>query len=534
MAHTLLLKRSTTTTATPTSGQLSAGELAINTTDEAIFFKNNAGSVKALSAMSDLTSNLVTIASNQTISGTKTFSAAVTLTNDLFINGGALRSSSSSMTMFATNVATLDVGLVATTVNIGAAASTTTSIRGGTLVGNTATQNVFNATATTVNAFGAGTSITFGGTSGFTNIRNTTTKLGNTTATLTTTNNGTTTAANHLTVSPYGDLILAPNADVTIGGSRPSILIENDDAGTGRIRLGGGNVQILATTDALESSAPALLQFYDSDLTNYVALRANSSIGTNNIYTLPASVGSANQVLSISSVAGNDATLTWTTVSAGGSPGGSDTQVQFNDGGSTFGGDAGLTYNKTTDTLTVTGDVAVNGGDLTTTAGTATIFNSNATTLSIGGATSSTINVGATGGTSTIDMNKNIFKRPEMRGYFESLGTVTYTGGKVQDLSVDLSTGNLFVYTTTGTIVTFSVTNLPSKANTSVGFTIVLTCGDNLYDVDFGTVASTTVKWAGGTAPTNSNVAGRTDVVSYVTYDGGTTWYGFVGGLNFQ
>ena len=37
---------------------------------------------------------------------------------------------------------------------------------------------------------------------------------------------------------------------------------------------------------------------------------------------------------------------------AGGTPGGSDTQVQFNDGGS-FGGDAGLTYNKTTDVLTI-------------------------------------------------------------------------------------------------------------------------------------------------------------------------------------
>ena len=36
--------------------------------------------------------------------------------------------------------------------------------------------------------------------------------------------------------------------------------------------------------------------------------------------------------------------------SGGGTPGGTDTQVQFNDGGS-FGGDAGMTYNKTTDTL---------------------------------------------------------------------------------------------------------------------------------------------------------------------------------------
>lgn len=36
----------------------------------------------------------------------------------------------------------------------------------------------------------------------------------------------------------------------------------------------------------------------------------------------------------------------------GGTPGGSDTQIQFNDGGS-FGGDSAFTYNKTTDTLTV-------------------------------------------------------------------------------------------------------------------------------------------------------------------------------------
>lgn len=35
-----------------------------------------------------------------------------------------------------------------------------------------------------------------------------------------------------------------------------------------------------------------------------------------------------------------------------GTPGGADTQVQFNDGGA-FGGNAGLVYNKTTDTLTV-------------------------------------------------------------------------------------------------------------------------------------------------------------------------------------
>jgi len=44
--------------------------------------------------------------------------------------------------------------------------------------------------------------------------------------------------------------------------------------------------------------------------------------------------------------------------------GGSDTQVQFNDGGSELGGDAGLTYNKSTDALTATGNIT--GGNVTT------------------------------------------------------------------------------------------------------------------------------------------------------------------------
>lgn len=57
----------------------------------------------------------------------------------------------------------------------------------------------------------------------------------------------------------------------------------------------------------------------------------------------------------------------------GGTPGGSDTQVQFNDGGSAFGGDAGLVFNKTTNKLTAGGDVELNdGGTFTTTLQTVT------------------------------------------------------------------------------------------------------------------------------------------------------------------
>lgn len=51
--------------------------------------------------------------------------------------------------------------------------------------------------------------------------------------------------------------------------------------------------------------------------------------------------------------------------SGGGTPGGSDTQVQFNDAGA-FGGDAGLTYNKTTNVLKITsGELNVPGAGAT-------------------------------------------------------------------------------------------------------------------------------------------------------------------------
>jgi hypothetical protein len=51
---------------------------------------------------------------------------------------------------------------------------------------------------------------------------------------------------------------------------------------------------------------------------------------------------------------------------------GSDTQVQFNDGGK-LGGDSGLVFNKTTNKLTAGGDVELNdGGSFTTTLQTVT------------------------------------------------------------------------------------------------------------------------------------------------------------------
>jgi len=45
MANTILNKRSSTASSVPSAGSLGAGEIAINTTDEKIYFKNTGGSV---------------------------------------------------------------------------------------------------------------------------------------------------------------------------------------------------------------------------------------------------------------------------------------------------------------------------------------------------------------------------------------------------------------------------------------------------------------------------------------------------------
>ena len=47
---------STTASAVPSAGNLVAGELAINTIDEKLYFKNSAGTVKQIASSSSVTS----------------------------------------------------------------------------------------------------------------------------------------------------------------------------------------------------------------------------------------------------------------------------------------------------------------------------------------------------------------------------------------------------------------------------------------------------------------------------------------------
>jgi len=178
------------------------------------------------------------------------------------------------------------------------------------------------------------------------------------------------------------------------GGSTTQIQYNNAGAFAGAaVTTDGTNLYV---------SSAAELRLNDSDNSNYLAFKAPATVAADRTYTLPDTIGTAGQVLKISTRTDTTATLAWqddATGGAGSSPGGADTYVQFNDGGTTFGGDAGFTYNKTTDSATLVGSLTVGGVNATT--GTDYQINStsvlNATTLGSGVVNSSLTSVGTLG-----------------------------------------------------------------------------------------------------------------------------------------
>jgi hypothetical protein len=87
--------------------------------------------------------------------------------------------------------------------------------------------------------------------------------------------------------------------------------------------------------------------------------------------------------------------------------------------------------------LTLSADAAVNGGDVTTTATTASLFNTNATTLNIGGA-ATTISIGANSGTTTVNNSLTVTGDLTVEGTTTTLNTSTL---EVEDNIVILNRG---------------------------------------------------------------------------------------------
>ena len=84
---------------------------------------------------------------------------------------------------------------------------------------------------------------------------------------------------------------------------------------------------------------------------------------------------------------------------------------------------------------TITGDLAVNGGDVTTTSvGTATLFNTNATTLNIGGA-ATVVSIGSASGSTTVNNNMVVTGNLTVNGTTTTVNSTTIT---VDDITLEL------------------------------------------------------------------------------------------------
>lgn len=102
-------------------------------------------------------------------------------------------------------------------------------------------------------------------------------------------------------------------------------------------------------------------------------------------------------------------------------------------------------------------------------------------------------------------------------------------GGVSGGVTVDMTGHAFFTLTLTGNITSLTINGVPSAGYCTV-LTLVLTQGGaGSYTVSWPAA----VKWPGGVAPTLTTTVGKADIISLLTYNGGTNWYGLVVGQNF-
>jgi hypothetical protein len=101
-------------------------------------------------------------------------------------------------------------------------------------------------------------------------------------------------------------------------------------------------------------------------------------------------------------------------------------------------------------------------------------------------------------------------------------------GSKTSATTLSLANGNVISITIGASLtLTFPTTT----ASTACSFGLYVTYSGS-YNITWP--SNTTLKWSGGTAPTQSSSNGQTDIYVFETINGGTTWYGSQVGANFS
>jgi len=184
--------------------------------------------------------------------------------------------------------------------------------------------------------------------------------------------------------------------------------------------------------------------------------------------------------------------------------------------------------------------VTLSVGDIETTGGSLNVGLMTATQLHVGtgGTILSTpsngefvgVGIGTTAARAALDVEGSA----RLKSYHEIAKNVTSDSGVV---TLDLSEAQSFLLTTSEDISSFTLTG--AAANSTTAFTLKILQGDPARGVGIDTFRTSggipvPVYWPGGSVPVVTPVAAKTDIYSFMTFDGGTSLYGVVGGQNFS
>ena len=144
-------------------------------------------------------------------------------------------------------------------------------------------------------------------------------------------------------------------------------------------------------------------------------------------------------------------------------------------------------------------------------------------------ASGSAVGVGTVTPRATLDVDGST----RFKTYFEAVQSVSPTANVV---TIDLSQAQTFDVDVTSTITQFTIANIPSESSS---FTLKVTQDSTGgYAVGIDTFkdsggAAIPVYWSGSVIPIVTTTADKTDIYTFITFDGGSSFYGVSGGQNF-
>ena len=395
------------------------------------------------------------------VNGTLYAASAATFNSNIILSNGNLQTTTSTFNLITNTASIINIGTTSgSTISIASTTGTTTvnnsaiitgnlTVNGGTITSTATTFNLLNTTVTNANVLGAADTILIGSAGGSTTIRNAATRVNGTlTVTGVSVHQGAGTFNSTLTVTGATVIQGALSTNSTLSVTGTSTLV-GDVTASGDIAVNGGDITSTATT----------FNLLNATVTNANVLGASNTVV----------IGGTGGTTTIRNAGTNiNGTLTVTGVSVYQGAGAFNSTLSVT-GASTLIGD-----------VTASGDIAVNGGDITSTATTFNLLNATVTNANVLGA-SNTVVIGGTGGAATIrNAGTNINGTLTVTGVSVIQGTVSLNSNLTVTGATTLqSTLGILGNTLSSSSATFNLLNTTVANANLLGAATIIVVGAN-------------------------------------------------------